>query len=232
MKKFSPTTFYCFSPFVMILTAVIELGLLAHMLIRRRWSLNVLLASGMLLFLALFQIAEYGICEGLRLSDTTWARLGFASITLLPVVGTHLVYSIAGRKNWKLLAALYAVTFVWIAAFVFGSLMQAAICSGNYVIFDIKEPWEGYYYLFYNGIILLAMVQAIRFSRMAKNRHIKMALHWLFLGYVSFTVPAAVIWFITDGADTALPSIMCGFAVIMAVLLAAKTIPTAENKKR
>ena len=215
----------------MAITVVIELGLLIYVLFRYKLQMTVVLAGFLLLFLALFQVAEYGICEQIGFSDTTWARFGFASITMLPILGLHLVYSIAGKSNRRLLAVGYLGTLAWILVFIFGDIMKGAICSGNYVIFDVTEPWEGYYYIFYDLTILIAMVQAIRFSRETKKDTVKNALHWLFLAYISFTVPAAIIWFLTDGADMALPSIMCGFAVIFAVLVATRTVPLVAKKR-
>jgi hypothetical protein len=176
-------------------------------------------------------MAEYGICKQIGLENTIWAKFGFASITMLPILGLHLVYTIAGKSNKALLLAGYTGTLAWVLVFVFGNIMQSAVCTGNYVIFKVVNPWEGYYYLFYDLVVLIAMVQAIRFARETKSTKTKNALHWLFIGYISFTVPAAVIWFLTDGADMALPSIMCGFAVIFAVIVGTRVIPYSTVKR-
>lgn len=230
MLKHKNSTFYCFSPLVMVATVIIELGLLIFLVFRYMLSKIIALAAFLLLFLALFQMAEYGICEQLGFADTTWVKIGFASITMLPVLGLHLVYAIAGKMNKPLLLATYGASAVWILIFVFGNIMQEAVCTGNYVIFNFLNPWERHYFIFYDLIILIAMVQAIRFARETKHENTKKALHWLFFGYISFTVPAIVIWFITDGADMAMPSIMCGFAVIFAVIVGARVVPHSVKR--
>ena len=187
----------------------------------------------MLMCLAIFQAAEYGICEFWSLNDVVWAKLGFTAITLLPPLGLHLVYSIAGRKVDWLVWLSYIAAAVWIGVFVFGTLMKGAVCEGNYVIFHIPEPHEGWYYLYYDSLLIIAMSTAFMMSKTEQVKRVKIALQSLVVGYLAFIVPSiAFTTFDTyHGVDSPLPSIMCGFAVLLALILTFRVLPYSSRRR-
>ena len=219
----------------MIATFFIEMALVMYTLFTRKLNKSTKIGVILIFCLSIFQLAEYGVCE------VSWganyiAKLGFIAITLLPPLGLHLVITI-GRRNYRLLIiASYLMAVLWMLLFVFGNIMSGSVCAGNYVIFNISEPYENIYYLYYNFLMLLSMGLAISFAQ--KKRHpaknIRRALHALVIGYLSFIVPAIVFTLINDfkSNDSPLPSVMCGFAVTLALILALKTIPLTSSRKK
>lgn len=233
MKK-TNKTFYCFSPPVMIATFFIEIALVMYTLLFRKLNTSTKIGVVLIICLAIFQLAEYGVCESYGQANYM-AKLGFIAITLLPPLGLHLVTTIGKRDYKPLIIASYTVALAWIALFVFGSIMSGSVCEGNYVIFNIAEPYEGIYYLYYNFLLLLAMGLAISFAQKKRNppKNIRKALHALVFGYLAFIVPSIFFTLINDykGNDSQLPSVMCGFAVTLALVLALRTIPLTSQPK-
>lgn len=233
-KLTKPTVFACFSPPIMLATFVIEIGLASYLLYSRKLNKTVLLAILLLVSLATFQLSEYGICEDVGFSATNWGRLGFSSITLLPPLGLHLVYKLSRKKSRVLVTLSYALALVWVMLFSFGGIMERAVCEGNYVIFHISDPAEFIYYVYYNLFIAIAVVKGWSFYKSMTAKRTKTALAFLLLGYMSFIVPSIIVRLIFDFNDahnSALPSIMCGFAVILAVITALKVAPNDSKSK-
>lgn len=233
MSKKNKLAFYCFSPPVMIATFLVEMALVFYTLFFRKLNLSVRLGAILILCLAIFQLAEYGICENLGLDNSTWAKIGFTSITLLPPLGVHLIYSIANKRAGPLVLASYAGAVAWILAFLFGDIMTGAVCGGNYVIFRISEPFEGLYYIYYDSLLLATMGLSAIFARKVKTKKLRNALYTLVFGYGAFIIPS--IMFSTfdkyGGVDSNLPSVMCGFAVILALFLGMKILPSASKAR-
>lgn len=217
----------------MIATFFIEIMFAMYLLVFRTRNLSLKLGVLLILCLAVFQLAEYGICESVGISGNMWARVGFTSITLLPPLGLHLVFSIAGKESKRLIPGAYGAATIWITIFLFGNIMSGSVCEGNYVIFNIPEPYEGLYYVYYNLLLLAAIAFAYAFSNQMKQKQIRYALYWSIFGYASFILPAIAFTMIDDyiGSDSPLPSVMCGFAVILATTLTLKVIPNTTNKK-
>lgn len=234
-SKKTNNIFYCFSPPVMIATFFIEMALVMYTLFFRKLNTSTKIGVVLIICLAIFQLAEYGVCEN-QGTASLMSKLGFTAITMLPPLGLHLVVTI-GKRNYKpLIIGAYLAGVAWIMLFVFGSIMSGSVCEGNYVIFNIAEPYEGIYYLYYNFLLLLAMGLALSFAQKKRKapKNIRLALHALVIGYLAFIVPSIVFTLINDykGNDSPLPSVMCGFAVTLALILALRTIPlTSERKK-
>jgi len=53
----------------------------------------------------------------------------------------------------------------------------------------------------------------------------------LIAGYVVFIAPTTLVNIIDPSTITGIPSIMCGFAVLMAVALAGKVLPEYTKQK-
>src|ERR1700712_375965 len=88
----------CFSPPVMLATLIIEFSLAAYALWRYKLTtVSKLIVAG---FggLATFQLAEFFVCTGYGFRAEQWSRLGFASITILPAVGLHMMHALSGRR--------------------------------------------------------------------------------------------------------------------------------------
>ncbi len=225
-KRTFGTTLYCFSPPVMIATAVIELAFAVYSIWRYRKAkphLLATLATFTLLFLALFQIAEYHICRGSVAQNLFWTKLGLVSITLLPPLGLHMVETITGTKRlWWLgyaVAVIYCVLFV-----VSQTIIQGGICGGNYVIIYTAPIAYGAYYFAFLFLAIGEAWHALRVKKVAEAAH-QDSLRWLIVGYLSFMVPMAVVYLVAPMVQNAVPSIMCGFAILLAFVLILRTLP-------
>ena len=92
----------------------------------------------LLVCLALFQWAEYNVCEGTVLFDSVgWAKLGYVAITMLPPLGIHLIYQISADKRRWIPVLGYTLAVVFISYFLLAvNGVSAGVCLGNYVIFE------------------------------------------------------------------------------------------------
>lgn len=211
----------------MLATFIIEIACAFYMVFRYKLTTVSRLAVGILVCLAVFQLAEYNVCEGAWGIDSLgWARVGYVAITLLPPLGLHMATRIANQKRPKLVGTAYATAAMFSCFFLFvGHGMQGQQCLGNYVIFTIA-PWAvGAYALYYYGWLMAGAGYAWRAGRNMNNKAKKHALHALALGYLAFIVPTTTATIIEPATMAAIPSIMCGFAVILAVILTTVVIP-------
>jgi hypothetical protein len=233
MRYLKPDTLYCFSPPVMLATFVIEIACAVYVLWRYKLTPLTRLAALILVGLATFQLAEYNICEGSwGLDSLTWARIGYVAITLLPPLGLHLATKLVGQRQPVLLGAAYSAALVFSAFFLFiGQGMQAEQCLGNYVIFTTAEwavlPYAAYYY----GLLMLGVGYALQAGRTIQSTGKRHALYALALGYLAFIVPTTTVNIIDPETLAGIPSIMCGFAVILALTLTFIVLPRYFAKR-
>ncbi len=216
----------------MIATFCIEIALAAHTVWRYKLNYVTKLAVAILVCLAVFQLAEYNVCEGVwGLDSAGWARLGYASITLLPPLGIHLVAAIAGDKKKWVYTSSYAIGSVFIAYFLFATGgISAGACLGNYVIFEQGRNTGWLYGLYYYGLLIAGIVYATKLARPAKP-NIRSSLYSLVAGYALFMVPTTLVNIVDPSTISGIPSIMCGFAVVLALVLSQKVLPEYMTKE-
>lgn len=223
----NPTTLYCFSPEVMLATFIIEVSLAIFVRIKHGTSPLSRLIIFTLICLAVFQGIEYHICE---INDQlTWAKLGLVAITLLPPLGIHIAAMISGIKRFVLISYLLGLAYIVAYLFVPG-LVTGATCGGNYVIVH-TQPNTGYV-VYYTALLFLGIFEAWRGMRQPHvSRAQKDALRWLIIGYASFMSPLILVYLMTPHALEGTSSIMCGFAVLLALILTFRVLPLAHQTK-
>lgn len=231
MQKYKSGIF-CFSPPVMIATFILETLLAAYTLWRYRWNNVTRLVVAMLVFLATFQLAEYMVCQDTNPEPLLWSRIGYAAITLLPPLGIHLAHELAGRKKGLLVFAAYAsaAAFVLFFAFVTGAL-GAQACLGNYVIFETAPGSHWLYAIYYYGWLMVGMTLCARYVKDIKDKARAKSLVALVIGYSAFLIPTTLVNIIDPTTISGIPSIMCGFAVLLALVLVLRVMPLAGNKR-
>ncbi len=213
--------FYCFSPEVMLATFLFEIGSAIYILWRYKLSAVTRLASTILVCLAVFQVAEWIVCGEQSL---LWAKIGFLAITLLPPLGIHLAATIA-QKHTRVLWVAYGSAVVFAATFLFAEgAIGRQVCSGNYVIFEITPHATNWYALYYYGWLLTGVGFSLRWAK-TNNKRNRAALRSLAVGYASFIIPTTTVNIIAPETIAAIPSIMCGFAVLLAMMLTFKVVP-------
>lgn len=224
MKKYT-NKFFCFSPPVMIATFAVEIILACYVLWRYKLTRISRLVVLILLFLAIFQLAEFMICGGLGLEGIEWARIGYVAITLLPPLGIHLGSNIIKSHSWYITWGAYALAAVFIIYFTFASQsITGQVCRGNYVIFDMASFAVGLYTLYYYGLLFAGISLFLRWAKQAQAQQAK-ALRMLAVGYGAFILPTATANILDVNTIAGIPSIMCGFAVFFAFILVGWVVP-------
>ena len=216
-------TLYCFSPLVMIITFFIEISLAIYAFIKSIKAKSDVGIVLILVFLALFQLAEYQICEGSEI--LSWARLGLFSITFLPILGYYVVTRLSKKSPLLIFGSFIAFSF---ASFfiLFPNSVNDVSCTGNYVMFDIRNNSYLFYGYYYFGFLLLAIYDAVRGINDPNTKDkIKDSLKWFIIGYLSFILPLTLVYIFIPITRLAVESVMCGFAVIFAIILTFKVAP-------
>lgn len=234
MRVVKPGRLYCFSPPVMLATFFIEIACALYVLFRYHLTSVSRIAVTLLFGLATFQLAEYSVCEGLWGMDSLlWARIGYVAITLLPPLGIHLIMALTGRKKRSLLVVAYGSAAVFSGIFLFvGQGMLGEQCLGNYVIFKIA-PWAVWpYAAYYYGWLIFGVSYAIFLARQRKYKKMRASLYSLAIGYLAFIVPTTTVNILEPSTIAGIPSIMCGFAVLLALILTMRTIPLYDRTRK
>jgi hypothetical protein len=237
MRKTKSTQFNCFSPPVMIATMVIEVSLALYTLWRYKMSVLTRLALVTLLCLATFQLAEYYVCTGIGSMAVPWSRVGFVAITALPPLGLHIMHVLAGKQNRRLVNTAYATMAAFMAFFLLSpDTFTGHQCTGNYVIFQFTPNVTGIYSVYYFGWLFASMGLGAKWANQLKAQG-KQALtqlktvQGLILCYLVFLVPSAISMAIKPEARRGIPSVLCGFAVLYALILALYIMPKAEKPR-
>jgi hypothetical protein len=220
------TVLNCFSPPVMIATFAIEIALAVYTVWRYRLDVFGRLIVALLVFLATFQLAEYFVCGGMGVSAMNWSRVGYAAITTLPPLGLHLLHVIAKKPQRKLVYTAYASAAMCIAYFLsYDAAFAGYQCTGNYVIFQLGRWPAVAYGAYYYGWLVAALALARRWADQIKSTvkdlaPRRQAVLAMAVGYLVFLVPTALANSVAPGTRRGIPSIMCGFAVLFALILA------------
>ena len=214
----------------MIATMVIELGLAAWVIARYASRTPQRLITAMLVLLAAFQYAEYNICASSGFG-LMWPRLGYDFITFLPPLGIHLAILLRREDRPGLIITAYAAAAIFAATFTFGpNSLESGVCGGNYVILMLHPYLSNLYGVYYFGLESIALWLAFTPARHSTLKY-RQALRWLGVAYLTMMVPTMVIYFLLPAANVAIPSIMCGFAVILSLIVGLRVAPLVDSLK-
>lgn len=221
----------CFSPPVMLATFLIEFGLLFYTLWRFQMTTASRLIVAFLACLGIFQLAEYMICGGLGIGHMEWVQIGYVAITLLPALGLHLVAVLAKKSIKPLIYAAYASAAAYAIYFIaFSSTAIAHECAPNYAIFAMDGLGYFFYGIYYYGWLLLTAGLATYWARLQPKK--APLLRWMVAGYAAFIIPTSIANIIDPSTIAAIPSIMCGFAVLFAIILVWRVLPLSHAPLR
>jgi len=221
-KRSRSETFYCFSPPIMLATMAIEGVLAIYVLLRYRNGRFAKVAAVLLILLGIFQLSEYQICGGSN--PSFWSHFGLVAITLLPVVGLRLVSLVSKKKHFFFIgygiAAALALIFVFVPQSITG-----AYCGGNYIIFSGPAALYEFFGMYYFVFLIFGIWEAVLIMKETPRKIIHRILQWFIIGYLSFMLPMGVVYAFYAPARVAVTSIMCGFAVILAFIVAFEIVP-------
>ena len=214
----------------MIATFAIEIALLAVTLWRYRLNPAHRIICLLLLLLATFQLAEFYTCTGSP--SVIWSRIGFVAITFLPALSLHLIHIITHRLKWATMLG-YITATPWALLFLLPSAFINHACNGNYVIFRLNPQYNLPYLWYYYTWLFIGLAFCLySLWRSSTNHQQRRALGALAIGYLSFMLPTMVVNTMNPATIYAIPSIMCGFAVLYALLLALVVAPALRPPKK
>lgn len=210
----------------MIATFVIEITLAIYVTVKYKLNSVTRPAVAILFFLAVFQLAEYNVCEGaFGIDSLSWSRLGYVAITTLPPLGIHMAARMAGEKQRTLIAGSYVVGASFAGYFLFSGVgLTAQECLGNYVIFKVAPGSVYPYTLYYYGLLFVGVYYCLTRARRLLG-HTARALRALAVGYAVLLIPTTLANIVDPKTIAGIPSIMCGFAVFLALILAGEVLP-------
>jgi hypothetical protein len=216
----------------MLATFAIELLFAALVFIRYRVTRFGKVSVLVLALLAVFQFAEFRICTTPGEISKLWPRIGFAAVTLLPLAGLYLVSLVSRKPHFLKLGYATAIGFGAYFVFVPKSI-SSAICGGNYIIFNASNDFHLLYGIYYLGFLLLGIWESIEhIESLTRASRAKSVLQWMIIAYISFMGPMAATYLLFPVTRNAVASIMCGFAVAMAVILTFKIVPAYDRMHR
>ena len=219
----------------MLATFAAEIVMAVYTVWRYKMTTTTRLVTLALLMLGLFQLSEYYDCTGLGINAADWSRVGYAAITTLPPLGLHLLHKLAGKPDRRLVLAAYGTMAGFIGFFLLGhAIFRGYQCTGNYVIFqlDIHPAWA--YGTYYYGWLFVAIGLGLRwaFQMQAEDKPVLKrlrAVQALVAGYLIFLVPTALANTVRPETRRGIPSIMCGFAILFALILTFYILPRSAR---
>jgi hypothetical protein len=236
MFKPKPNQFNCFSPPVMLATLIIEFGLAVYTLWRYKLNAVTRLAVLLLIGLGAFQLAEYNVCTGSTHAEA-WSRFGFVMITALPALGLHLMSVLAGKPKRRLVLTAYATMAAYMVFFLaYRGTFTGDECTGNYVIFHLADNVSGWFSVYYYGWLAAGIGLGGKWANElmkagAKARPRLQSVRGMIVGYLIFLVPTGITNTVKPETLSGIPSILCGFAVLLALTLSFYVLPKAATKR-
>lgn len=219
----------------MLATFIAEISLAVYVVWRYKLTTLSRLIVLTLLALATFQLAEYFVCGGMGMTSAGWARVGYAAISMLPPLGLHILHVLGGRSGRRLVLFAYTTMVGFIVYFLWlPHAFRGYQCTGNYVIFQLGARASIMYGYYYYGWLLAAVSLAVRWlaamhTGTGEVRRRRNNIRALVAGYFVFLIPTGVANSINPDTRRGIPSIMCGFAVLFAVILVVYILPRAAN---
>jgi len=222
----------------MIATMAIEFSLAVYTIVRYKMTPVVRLITLMLVFLGTFQLAEYFVCTGSSSITIPWSKVGFVAITALPPLGLHIMHQLAGKQERKLVYLAYASMAAFMVFFLLATdVFTGHKCTGNYVIFQFSANVTGAYSVYYFGWLTAGIGLGAQWANelMAKGKAQLTRLQTvrgLIIGYLVFLVPSGLAMTFKPDSRRAIPSVLCGFAILLALILALYILTKAGEHKR
>lgn len=225
-------TLNCFSPPVMLATFAIEIAFAIYVLWRYKFTPITRLVVALLVLLAAFQGTEFLLCGGMALEGGTWSRIGYGAITLLPPLGIHLAYLLANKKPGIVVGLSYITCAAFLGYFAFATqAISGHTCYANYVTFNTADGSTIPYTIYYYSWLFIGTFLTFKWAP-SLDKHRKNALYALMAGYLALLIPTTAVTILWNDALAGIPSIMCGFAIILAALLAGKVAPESIAIKK
>jgi hypothetical protein len=120
----------------------------------------------------------------------------------------------------------YILAGILALIFIFNShSITQSFCGGNYVIFSGPTALYQFFGAYYFAFLIFAIWESLEMMRKNENQFVRKVLQWFVIGYFSFMAPMGIVYAFYAPARSAVASIMCGFAVLLAIIVAFRIVP-------
>lgn len=212
-----------YSPALAIATAIFEVSVAVWALRGPGRKPIIRTTSAILLVLAAYQIVEVLICSRAPMAGFM-PQMAFIVVTWLPPLGLLLIAQLSPSQSHVNYAVSYfmlavALTIViWIA--FDDRFVSDSVCNIVYAKYSNPLPrfriYSWFYWLGLFGMVALSALGVRNSNNPGQQRLLKSVL----IGSVGFIIPALIVTQFVAPAEGALPSLMCHFALILAISLA------------
>lgn len=175
----------------------------------------------LMILLMVYQLMEFLICAGVN--ENIIGRVAFVSITLLPPAGHYLANQLLQSKiRDHLVSFVLGIGFSFYFA-VLPDSIALVDCNPFYAVYNY--PQQTLYSIYYYLILLYAIGKVI--LDVLRNGNSQQSL--LLLGYFGFLLPMAVTLVFNQAFTNAIPSIMCKYAIVLAIVLTVLAVNGAKK---
>jgi hypothetical protein len=218
-----------YSPALAMATGLLEL-LAAAWVLNSPGRKSILRPTALILILlAGYQFAEVAVCA--RPAALVYSRIAFLDITWLPPVGIWLVYRLLPRAPRRALVpavffAAAAAMSAWIA--LDPGAITRSVCQTVTARYFHGPAFELAYGMFYQlGMAVLIFWPALRMAGVG-DADARGHLACVQTGVLGFVLPSLFLRLVVNEPAGLLPSVMCHFAVTLAVGL----VVLAQRERR
>jgi hypothetical protein len=216
-----------YSPILAVATAGFEIAVAGWALTlvraKERGRRVVSLTTGtILLLLAGYQLTEVAICADVGAAGFL-PRFAFIIVTWLPALGLLLIAFLHRPRSrflygsaWAMLAVSAAIV-AWIA--LDRSFASASVCNAVYARYAHAQPrFQFYAFYYWAGLLGMIVLSGYAIRRSEDPRRRRLLAH-VEMGTLGFVLPSLVLSYFVPAMQDALPSILCHFALFLAVAL-------------
>ncbi|MEA3330020.1 MAG: hypothetical protein U9Q06_04730 [Nanoarchaeota archaeon] len=228
----------CFTPAISLSTAIIEFILVIFLFILFKKSTLRNFFAIFIFILGFYQFTEFMLC--IYSNPFFWARVGFATYSLLPAVALHSV--LVFLKKERPILWLYAIPFIaiLIAFFhpnfisnvscnsVFISAKNILVIGGN----SLTRLFFSLYVTYYAGFVALVLYLCSRDIRKQKDRNKKGVDLILMIGILLMTIPTFILMSLVPALGGMFPSVLCEFALLVAICVFISAYLNDKSKNR
>lgn len=181
---------------------------------------------GLLGLLQLYQLSEWLICIGV--DENITGRIAYVIITFLPPLGYYLSSRIVQWKfpdYWIGFAAATAFSLYYL---IVPNSIELIDCNPLYAVYN--NELSLYYGIYYIGIIAYSILFLVAHMIWRKEKIDRKLSILLLVGYLSFLVPMYLMVLIDSSVKNTVASIMCKYALLLAVTLGVFSFIKPKNK--
>jgi len=210
-----------YSPALALITAVLELLIVLRTIFWVKEKNHIIFTTCIILtLLAGYQILEVLICQHV-LQSNFLSRLAFMVIAWLPPFGVLLISYIYPKlkKLYPIFLFILALAINILVIFNTG-FVEKSTCRLVLAFYTNPLPQYLFYIAFYwlglLSMILLSLSCWLKSRNSIKGKLLKQ----IFYGTLGFVLPAALTLIFFPSLSGSMPSILCHFAIILAIFLA------------